>query len=224
MRAKHHALDRLGHLRVGSAHVAQAVPVAFERAGLEQGADELLEEEGIALGPLQHPLLQLGREGARAHEADQQLAVRLAVQRRERQLRGAIGGRVESGRAQALPGGRPGRGGPASTISRGASAVTGKRCCRSATDELSSQWTSSSATTTGPCAGAPLEQLAYRVEGAPLDHARVGAGLGQLAGLEDRRQRCRVLAAAWEFARPVREKPPEGRGREAPLHRTPHGR
>ena len=187
----------------------QPVPAAFERARLKQGADELLEEEGIAFGALEDPLLQIGRECARAHEADEKLAVRIAVQRRELELGGAIGGRAEGGRAQrvqvdALVGaagqhdqqGRLGGEGQEVLQERNGGAVQPVHVVERHHDRS--------------LAAAPLEQLAHRVEGASLDDARVGARLGELAGLEDRCECGGVLAGDRPFPRPAGQEPPEG--------------
>ena len=65
---------------------------AYERPGVDQRAHELLEEERVALGRLEDPPLDVVRERAGADERVQQLPLRVARERLERELAASGGG------------------------------------------------------------------------------------------------------------------------------------
>ena len=67
-----------------------ALVVVHERARVGERAHELLQEERVALGRLEDPLLDVGRQRAGADERVQELAAGVARQRVERELARAV--------------------------------------------------------------------------------------------------------------------------------------
>ena len=83
----------LDGLRKLHRHVALEDPASLggaKRSGLDHRADELLQVEGVALGPSEEPSLELVGERGAAGERGEQLAVALPAERLERELARAV--------------------------------------------------------------------------------------------------------------------------------------
>src|SRR5204862_7582635 len=86
-----HLLNRRRDLHIDRVLEAPALSVVDERAAVDEGADELLQEEGVPLRGLDDASLHLRRERSLSDERVEELPAGVAGERLQRELARAMG-------------------------------------------------------------------------------------------------------------------------------------